>query len=77
MNEALFAQYSGLCGKSLVRANAKSGDSVANSFHPDKGARFNHTITDFAVRHADQSELEHEALERAVKTGRELGEMGL
>ena len=62
--------YAGLCGWSLARAHARSGDSVAISAYLGKGDAFDEAVADFSKRYADQTEKDYEAFVGAVRAGR-------
>jgi uncharacterized protein (DUF2252 family) len=61
--------YGGLCGSTLARAHARSGDRVAIAAYLGKSARFENAIADFAETYADQNERDHSALATAVASG--------
>ena len=63
-------QYVKLCGWSLARAHAKSGDAAAIGGYLGKGERFDEALVRFAVAYADQTERDHAALVKAVRSGR-------
>ena len=62
--------YAELCGRSLARAHAKSGDAALISGYLGKADIFDQAIGDFAVEYADQTERDHAALVAASKAGR-------
>ena len=62
--------YAGLCGQTLARAHARSGDPIALASYLGKKDRFDLAITDFAERYADQNERDYEAFIAAIKSGR-------
>ena len=62
--------YAGLCGWTLARAHARSGDRIALAAYLGKTATFDIAIADFANAYADQNEKDHAALARAVADGR-------
>ena len=62
--------YAGLCGTTLARAHARSGDPVALAAYLGKKDRFDEAITDFSERYADQNERDYDALIDAIKSGR-------
>jgi uncharacterized protein (DUF2252 family) len=62
--------YAGLCGTTLARAHARSGDPVALAAYLGKKDRFDEAITDFSERYADQNERDYRALVDAIKSGR-------
>ena len=63
-------RYAELCGWTLARAHARSGDEVAIAAYLGRSDRFDRAIADFAVAYADQNERDHAALADAVRTGR-------
>jgi uncharacterized protein (DUF2252 family) len=62
--------YAGICGQTLARAHARSGDPIAISALLGKKDRFDHAIADFSERYADQNEKDYRAFCDAVQTGR-------
>jgi uncharacterized protein (DUF2252 family) len=50
------AIYAHACGWTLARAHARSGDPVAIAAYLGKSDRFDRSITDFALRYAEQNE---------------------
>jgi uncharacterized protein (DUF2252 family) len=62
--------YAELCGRTLARAHAKSGDAALISGYLGKSDTFDQAIGDFALDYADQNEKDHAALVAAVKSGR-------
>jgi uncharacterized protein (DUF2252 family) len=69
--------YAQLCGHTLARAHARSGDPVAIAAYLGKKDKFEKSIADFAQRYADQNERDYEAFVDAIKTGRLEAEPGL
>jgi uncharacterized protein (DUF2252 family) len=70
MVPAGMAVYAGLCGWTLARAHARSGDRVALAAYLGGSDRFDHAIADFAETYADQNERDYAALQDAIKDGR-------
>jgi len=64
------AMYARLCGWTLARAHARSGDRIALAAYLGGSAKFDQAIADFAETYADQNERDHAALQAAVKDGR-------
>ena len=64
------AMYARLCGWTLARAHARSGDRVALAAYLGGSAKFDQAIADFAETYADQNELDYAALQAAVKEGK-------
>jgi uncharacterized protein (DUF2252 family) len=62
--------YAGICGWTLARAHARSGDPIAIAAYLGRGDRFDRSVTDFSQRYADQNELDHEAFVKAIRSGR-------
>jgi uncharacterized protein (DUF2252 family) len=62
--------YAGICGWTLARAHARSGDPVAIAAYLGKGDQFDRSISDFAQRYADQNELDYQAFAKAIRSGR-------
>jgi hypothetical protein len=62
--------YAGLCGWTLARAHARSGDRVQIAAYLGKSERFDGAIADFAEAYADQTERDYAALCAAVESGR-------
>jgi uncharacterized protein (DUF2252 family) len=62
--------YGRICGQSLARSHARSGDPVAMAAYLGKKDRFEESITDFAERYADQNERDYDAFLAAIKSGR-------
>ena len=62
--------YARLCGWTLARAHARSGDRIALAAYLGGSAKFDRAIADFAETHADQNELDYAALQAAVREGK-------
>jgi uncharacterized protein (DUF2252 family) len=62
--------YARLCGWTLARAHARSGDRVALGAYLGGSAKFDQAIADFAETYADQNERDYAALQAAVKDGK-------
>jgi uncharacterized protein (DUF2252 family) len=62
--------YARICGWTLARAHARSGDPVAISEYLGDIDAFDKSITDFAMRYADQNEQDYQQFVTAVRTGR-------
>jgi hypothetical protein len=59
-----------LCGATLARAHARSGDRVAIAAYLGSGARFDQAVAEFAESYADRNERDHRALADAIADGR-------
>ena len=64
------AMYARLCGWTLARAHARSGDRVALAAYLGGSDQFDQAIADFAETYADQNERDYAALQAAVKEGK-------
>jgi uncharacterized protein (DUF2252 family) len=62
--------YAGICGWTLARAHARSGDPVAIAAYLGEGDQFDRSINDFAERYADQNERDYQAFAKAIRSGR-------
>jgi hypothetical protein len=62
--------YAGLCGWTLARAHACSGDRIALAAYLGGSTKFDEAIAEFAEIYADQNERDYAALQAAVKEGR-------
>ena len=62
--------YAELCGTTLARAHARSGDAALISGYLGSSEVFDAAIQEFAVEYADQSERDHRGLAEAARTGR-------
>jgi uncharacterized protein (DUF2252 family) len=62
--------YARLCGWTLARAHARSGDRVALAAYLGGSAKFDHAIADFAETYSDQNELDYAAFQAAVRDGK-------
>ena len=70
MDPAAMTLYGQLCGTTLARAHACSGDRVAIAAYLGSGARFDQALADFAESYADQNERDHARLVAAIRAGR-------
>jgi uncharacterized protein (DUF2252 family) len=71
------AAYGNLCGWTLARAHARSGDRIAIAAYLGSGASFDNAIASFAESYADQNQLDYDALVKAVADGRVVAETGV
>jgi uncharacterized protein (DUF2252 family) len=62
--------YAELCGTTLARAHARSGDAAFISGYLGSSEAFDAAIQEFAVDYADQSEHDHRRLAEAIRSGR-------
>ena len=64
------AFYARICGWTLARAHARSGDPIAIAAYLGEDDGFDRSISDFAKRYADQNELDYQAFAEAIRSGR-------
>jgi uncharacterized protein (DUF2252 family) len=69
--------YARLCGWTLARAHARSGDRIALAAYLGGSAKFDQAIADFAETYADQNERDHAALQAAVNDGKVTATTGI
>ena len=62
--------YAGICGWTLARAHARSGDPVAIAACLGGNDAFDQSITGFCERYADQNERDYQEFVNAVRSGR-------
>ena len=69
--------YGELCGWTLARAHARSGDRVAIASYLGNGPAFDEAVRQFAEAYAEQNERDHAALVAAIAAGTIAAESGL
>jgi uncharacterized protein (DUF2252 family) len=62
--------YARMCGWTLARAHARSGDPVAIGAYLGSGVAFDESLAEFAELYADLNEQDHAALLAAIDAGR-------
>ncbi len=77
MEPTVMTEYAKLCGWTLAKAHARSGDAIAIGSYLGSGEVFDNAIARFAEAYADQNERDYDALKKAVDTGRIAAETGL
>ena len=71
------AIYARLCGWTLARAHARSGDRIAIAAYLGKSDVFDEAIATFSATYADQNERDYQALQAAIESGRIVAEPGV
>ncbi len=71
------ATYGKLCGWTLARAHARSGDRIAIAAYLGNSDSFDRAIVDFSTAYAEQNDSDYKKLAAAVKSGRITAETGL
>jgi uncharacterized protein (DUF2252 family) len=69
MRPSVAAAYGQLCGWTLARAHARSGDGIAIAAYLGSGDAFDRALAEFASAYADQNERDYRALTAAVDSG--------
>jgi uncharacterized protein (DUF2252 family) len=77
MNPHGLAVYGRLCGWTLARAHARSGDRIAIAAYLGRGPSFDRAIVQFSSAYAEQNKRDYKALAKAVKTGKITAQTGL
>jgi uncharacterized protein (DUF2252 family) len=62
--------YAEICGWTLARAHAKSGERISIAEYVGTSETFDRAMVSFAQRYADQNEKDHAALVDAIASGR-------
>jgi hypothetical protein len=62
--------YARMCGWTLARAHARTGDRIAIAAYLGASDAFDRAIAAFSESYADQSERDHAALVEAIDSGR-------
>jgi uncharacterized protein (DUF2252 family) len=63
-------RYARMCGWTLARAHAKSGDAATISGYLGNGETFDRAIGAFSLAYADQTQKDHAVLVKAIRSGR-------
>jgi hypothetical protein len=69
MNPEAIARYGTLCGWTLARAHARSGDRIAIAAYLGNGDTFDRALVAFSNAYADQNDRDYQALKTAVDAG--------
>lgn len=62
--------YAEMCGWTLARAHARSGDRIAIASYMGTDNAFDRAVADFAGTYAEQNDLDHRAMLEAIQKGR-------
>ena len=77
MDASGLGAYGRVCGWTLARAHARSGDRIAIAAYLGRRDSFDRAMASFAEAYADQNERDYRALQGAVASGRVAAEMGV
>jgi uncharacterized protein (DUF2252 family) len=77
MSPSVLTWYANVCGWTLAKAHARSGDAVAIAAYLGGSGAFDRALSSFSEAYADQNERDYSALQEAVASGRISAETGL
>ena len=77
MDPSALEAYARICGWTLARAHARSGDRIAIAAYLGSGDAFDRAMASFAEVYADQNDRDYRALQEAAASGRITAEMGV
>jgi uncharacterized protein (DUF2252 family) len=77
MDPSTLEAYGRVCGSSLAKAHARSGDRIAIAAYLGKGDAFDRAMASFAETYAEQNDRDYQALQEAVAADRIAAEMGV
>jgi uncharacterized protein (DUF2252 family) len=70
MSPVGMTSYARMCGWTLARAHARSGDPIAIAEYLGTGGAFDNAIADFSARYADQNQRDYDTFVKAIADGR-------
>ena len=76
MDPAALEAYGRICGWTLARAHARSGDRIAIAAYLGSGDAFDHAMASFAEAYADQNERDYRTLQRGGRVRPRPGRAG-
>ncbi|MGZ4729671.1 MAG: DUF2252 domain-containing protein [Acidimicrobiales bacterium] len=77
MGPDVMGVYGQVCGWTLARGHARSGDAIAIGAYLGGGDTFDRAVAEFATAYADQNERDHSGLVDAITSGRVDAHMGI
>jgi Uncharacterized protein conserved in bacteria (DUF2252) len=77
MSPMALEAYGVICGWTLARAHARSGDRIAISGYLGNGGGFDRAMAAFGETYADQNERDYQALKEAASSGRITAQTGI
>ena len=77
MKTAAMTSYGRMCGWTLARAHARTGDRIAIAAYLGGSDKFDQAVAEFGETYADQNERDHAALADAVASGRVQAQVGI
>ena len=70
MSPSALGIYASICGWTLARAHARSGDPIAISEYLGDSDAFDRAVADFSKRYADQNDRDYQEFVDAIRSGR-------
>ena len=70
-------RYTEACGQVLAHAHARTGDPALIAGYLGKSPAFDRALTDFAVAYANQTDVDHAALQQAIADGKVEAQTGV
>jgi predicted alpha/beta hydrolase len=70
MTKGDWLEYVEICGWTLARAHARTGDAAMIGGYLGKNDTFDSALKKFATCYADQAERDHATLVKAIRAGR-------
>ncbi len=70
MEPVVLEAFAEMCGSTLARGHARSGDRVAIASYLGSGVPFDRALTSFAADYADQNQRDYEQVVAAIRDGR-------
>ena len=77
MDRSTLEAYGRICGWTLARAHARSGDRIAIAAYLGNGSSFDRAMGSFAEAYADQNEQDYRLLQEAAAAGRVAAQPGI
>jgi len=77
MGPSTMLVYGQLCGRTLARAHARSGDRIAIAAYLGRSDVFDKALAEFAAAYAEQNERDYASLGAAVASGRVTAQRGV
>jgi uncharacterized protein (DUF2252 family) len=70
MTKSDWIEYVEICGWTLARAHARTGDAAMIGGYLGRSEKFDAALAEFAVSYADQADRDHATLVKAIRAGR-------
>ncbi len=77
MEPEVLEVFGRMCGSTLARAHARSGDRIAIAAYLGSGPAFDRSVASFARAYADQNERDYETVVAAIEAGELVADDGL